>query len=36
LIARNEQERHQTPRRYDDDHEDAAMPSNDSALNTKI
>jgi hypothetical protein len=37
LIARNEEERHQTPRRYDERaDEDAAMPSNDSTLNTKI
>ena len=35
LIARTPSERHTTPRRYEEN-EDPTMPSDDSALNTKI
>jgi hypothetical protein len=37
LIARNQKERHATPRRYDEDaSDDAAMPANDATMKTKI
>jgi hypothetical protein len=37
LIARNRKERHDTPRRYEDEKtDDPAMPSDDSSLTTKI
>lgn len=35
VLERSARERYRTPRRYERD-EDAAMPSNDSSLNTKI
>jgi len=36
VLERSARERYRTPRRYETDDEDAAMPSNDSSLNTKI
>ena len=36
VLERSAKERYRTPRRYENDEEDAAMPSNDSSLNTKI
>jgi hypothetical protein len=37
LIGRDLEDRHATPRRYDeDDSSDPTMPSDESALNTKI
>jgi hypothetical protein len=36
VLERSARERYRTPRRYEDDDRDAAMPSNDSSLNTKI
>ena len=36
VLERSAKERYRTPRRYETDDEDAAMPSNDSSLNTKI
>jgi hypothetical protein len=37
VLNRNEEERYETPRRYEHhSDEDAALPSNDSTLNTKI
>jgi hypothetical protein len=35
-IARTRTARHATPRRYEQEVEDAAMPADDSSLNTKI
>lgn len=37
VLNRNEEERDDTPRKYDEDEDrDATMPANDSTLNTKI
>ena len=36
VLERSARERYRTPRQYERDDEDAAMPSNDSSLNTKI
>jgi hypothetical protein len=36
VMNRNTHERYDTPRRYEDDPDDATMPSDDSTLNTKI
>jgi hypothetical protein len=36
VIDRSAEERYDTPRRYEADDRDPAMPSNDSTLNTKI
>ena len=37
MLNRSTEERYDTPRRYEEEGDtDAAMPSNDSALNTKI
>ena len=36
VLERSAKERYRTPRRYENDDEDAVMPSDDSSLNTKI
>jgi hypothetical protein len=37
VLNRNEEDRYETPRNYDEDeNRDATMPANDSSLNTKI
>jgi hypothetical protein len=36
VLERSAKQRYRTPRRYESDEEDAAMPSNESSLNTKI
>lgn len=36
VLRRSAEERYDTPRRHDDDHDDPTMPSDDSTLNTKI
>jgi hypothetical protein len=36
VLNRDAEERYQTPRRYESDDRDPTMPSDDSALNTKI
>lgn len=36
VLNRNSEKRYETPRRYDEEPRDPAMPADDSTLNTKI